>query len=501
MAYLYVDHVGKTFPGVTALDDIELEIEMGKVHTLAGENGAGKSTLVKILTGTEHPTSGSLIINGEDAAEHSHLYKTVAYVPQEINLFTNLTVAENLFMPFSRSHHGGMVFRRRQLEREAQSWIERFNIAAQPSDKVGNISISDQQLLQIARACTNESMKILILDEPTSSLTETEVERVFRVVRDVVAKGCGVMFISHKFDEMFAISDTISVLRNGQKIDTQPVSQLDDKQLVKLMSGQEIKTDAQLQPDESDSAHEVLLEVVGLSGKRFEDVSFQLQRGEILGFAGLVGAGRSEVMQTLFGYLPARAGTLRVEGQEWQLGNTSKSVHNGLFYLSEERKYHGIFPGQSVRRNIGMALFSETAVRGFIDSRKERGRVSAIVRDYDIKTPTLNKDITFLSGGNQQKAIIGRAMACNPKVLIFDEPTKGIDLRTKMEIYRLMKELAERGVGIILVSSEMDELQRCANRIITMYEGYISGDFNIENATGADLVGAIHGHGGDGDAA
>ncbi|MCK2046298.1 sugar ABC transporter ATP-binding protein [Chromohalobacter moromii] len=501
MAYLYVDHVGKTFPGVTALDDIELEIEMGKVHTLAGENGAGKSTLVKILTGTERPTSGSLIINGEDAAEHSHLYKTVAYVPQEINLFTNLTVAENLFMPFSRSHHGGMVFRRRQLEREAQSWIERFNIAAQPSDKVGNISISDQQLLQIARACTNESMKILILDEPTSSLTETEVERVFRVVRDVVAKGCGVMFISHKFDEMFAISDTISVLRNGQKIDTQPVSQLDDKQLVKLMSGQEIKTDAQLQPDESDSAHEVLLEVVGLSGKRFEDVSFQLQRGEILGFAGLVGAGRSEVMQTLFGYLPARAGTLRVEGQEWQLGNTSKSVHNGLFYLSEERKYHGIFPGQSVRRNIGMALFGETAVRGFIDSRKERGRVSAIVRDYDIKTPTLNKDITFLSGGNQQKAIIGRAMACNPKVLIFDEPTKGIDLRTKMEIYRLMKELAERGVGIILVSSEMDELQRCANRIITMYEGHISGDFNIENATGADLVGAIHGHGGDGDAA
>lgn len=503
MAYLHVDHVSKTFPGVRALIDIELEIEMGKVHTLAGENGAGKSTLVKILTGTERPTSGRVLIDGEDAADHSHLYKTVAYVPQEINLFTNLTVAENLFMPFSRSHHGGMVFRRRQLEREAQSWIERFNIAAQPGDKVGRISISDQQLLQIARACTNESMKILILDEPTSSLTETEVERVFRVVRDVVEEGCGVVFISHKFDEMFAISDTISVLRNGQKIDTQLASQLDDKQLVKLMSGQEIKTDAKLQPVESGRARdrEALMEVEGLSGKGFESVSFQLQRGEILGFAGLVGAGRSEVMQTLFGFLPARAGTLRVEGLEWRLGDTSSSVRNGLFYLSEERKYHGIFPGQSVRRNIGMALFDETARGGVISSRIERERVGSIVRDYDIKTPTLNKNIAFLSGGNQQKAIIGRAMACNPKVLIFDEPTKGIDLRTKMEIYRLMKELAERGVGIILVSSEMDELQRCANRIITMYEGRVSGDFHIDDATGSDLVGAIHGHRGDENAA
>ncbi|WP_206062577.1 sugar ABC transporter ATP-binding protein [Kushneria phosphatilytica] len=412
MAYLHVDHVGKTFPGVTALDDIELEIEMGKVHTLAGENGAGKSTLVKILTGTERPTSGKVMIDGKDAAEHPHLHKTIAYVPQEINLFTNLTVAENLFMPFSRSHHGGLLFRRRQLEAEAESWIERFRIAARPGDKVRDISVSNQQLLQIARACTNESMKILILDEPTSSLTETEVERVFRVVRDVVEKGCGVVFISHKFDEMFAISDTISVLRNGKKVGSQPASQIDHDQLIKMMSGQEIKTDARLQPNENDGTSEVLLDVSGLSGKGFENVSFQLRRGEILGFAGLVGAGRSEVMQTLFGFHPARAGKVQVEGKAWQLGDTSNSVRNGLFYLSEERKYHGIFPGQSVRRNIGMALFGETAAGGVINARKERNRVSTIVKDYDIKTPTLNKDIAFLSGGNQQKAIIGRVMAC-----------------------------------------------------------------------------------------
>lgn len=499
MAYLHVDHVSKMYPGVKALDDIVLEIEMGKVHTLAGENGAGKSTLVKMLTGTERPSQGRVMIDGQDAAHHASLYKTIAYVPQEINLFGNLTVAENLFMPFSRSHHGGLLFRRRALEQAARPWIERFKIAAQPGDKVRHISISDQQLLQIARACTNESMKILILDEPTSSLTETEVERVFRVVRDVVASGCGVVFISHKFDEMFAISDTISVLRNGRKIDTQPASALDDRQLVSLMSGQEVKTDTRLQPE--GGSGEVILQAEGLSGKGFEDVSFSLRRGEILGFAGLVGAGRSEVMQTLFGYLPARAGTAQIQGQDWPLGDTYYSIRNGLFYLSEERKYHGIFPGQSVRRNIGMALFGGTARGGMIDARRERERVASIVKDYDIKTPTMNKNIAFLSGGNQQKAIIGRAMACDPRVLIFDEPTKGIDIRTKMEIYRLMKELAERGVGIILVSSEMDELRRCANRIITMYEGRVSGEFHIDQASGNALVGAIHGHEGGGHAA
>lgn len=265
------------------------------------------------------------------------------------------------------------------------------------------------------------------------------------------------------------------------------------------MSGQEVKTDARLQPE--GGSGEVILQAEGLSGKGFEDVSFSLRRGEILGFAGLVGAGRSEVMQTLFGYLPARAGMVQVQGQEWRLGDTHYSIRNGLFYLSEERKYHGIFPGQSVRRNIGMALFGGTARGGMIDARRERERVASIVKDYDIKTPTMNKNIAFLSGGNQQKAIIGRAMACDPRVLIFDEPTKGIDIRTKMEIYRLMKELAERGVGIILVSSEMDELQRCANRIITMYEGRVSGEFHIDQASGNALVGAIHGHEGDGHAA
>ncbi|WP_148255460.1 sugar ABC transporter ATP-binding protein [Aidingimonas lacisalsi] len=491
MAYLSVDRVSKEFPGVRALDDVSLDIELGQVHTLAGENGAGKSTLVKMLTGLDRPTDGRVIIGAEGPGEQDS-HEAIAYVPQEINLFVNMTVAENLFMPFSRTHPGMGLFKRRNLEREAQSWIERFNIHARPSDKVTDISVSDQQLLQIARACTNEHMKVLILDEPTSALTDAEVDRVFAVVRDVVASGCAVVFISHKFDEMFAISDVISVLRNGRLRATCQADELTQDQLIELMSGEEIDTDTRLQPESSPG--DLLLRVSGLSGKGFEDVSFDLRRGEVLGFAGLVGAGRSEVMQTLLGFLPKRAGEAEHRGRPWKFGDTRYAVRQGLAYLSEDRKFHGIFPGQSLRRNIGMSLFHTTGKKGVIAAGRERGIVHDIIASYDIKTSTIDKDIVFLSGGNQQKAIIGRAMACSPDILIFDEPTKGIDIRTKMDIYRLVKELAENGVGVILVSSEMDELNRCASRIITMYEGRISGEFNTESATNNELIAAIHGH-------
>ncbi|ANF56332.1 sugar ABC transporter ATP-binding protein [Halotalea alkalilenta] len=491
MAYLRIEGVGKEFPGVKALDDVSLELSLGEVHTLAGENGAGKSTLVKILTGTERPTQGRVLIDGRDPQQEGALFKTIAYVPQEINLFTNLSVAENLFMPFSRSHAGRWLFDRRGLEARTRPWLERFKIAAQPSDKVRDISISDQQLLQIARACTQETMKVLILDEPTSSLTDTEVARVFEVVREVIAANCAVVFISHKFDEMFEISDVISVLRNGRKIATRPAGELDHRQLVTLMSGQEVDITARMQPE--GPLGDTLLKVEGLCGQGFEEVSFELRRGEILGFAGLVGARRSEVMQTLFGFLPARAGRATLAGEPWRLGDPHYSVSHGLFYLSEERKYHGIFPGQSVRRNIGMALLRDTSRWGVIDAGRERREVAKIIADYEIKTPTMARNIALLSGGNQQKAIIGRAMACAPRVLIFDEPTKGIDLRTKMEIYRLMKALAERGVGVVLVSSEMEELKRCASRIVTMYEGRVSGEFDIIDASSSALVAAIHG--------
>jgi ABC-type sugar transport system ATPase subunit len=490
LAYLETRGLGRDFPGVTALDNVDIDIELGRTHVLAGENGAGKSTLVKLLTGTDTPSRGSIRIDGQDPAEHPELFRYIAYVPQELSLFPHMSVAENLLMPFHRSGHRGLV-RSRALEAEAQTYLDRFGVEARPSDLVRRISVSDQQLLQIARASTNTEMKVLILDEPTSSLTPIEVARVFRVIRDFHDRGVGVAFISHKMDEVFEIGDDYTVLRNGRKVEAGQLGNTDSDGLIRAMWGQNIKLASHFRPETE--AAEPLIEVEHLSGGMFEDVSFTLRRGEILGFAGLVGAGRSEVMQTIFGFLKARSGVVRVGGKPWKLGDTSSSVREGMLYLSEERKHHGIFPLLSVRENIGLSIFDLTNSPLGINAGKERAEVDRIIGAYDIKTASMEKKIAFLSGGNQQKALIGRAMAMKPSVLIFDEPTKGIDVRTKAEIYRIMKTLAEEGMGIILVSSEMDELQSCASRIITMHTGRVTGEFDTHDTDTETLVGAIFG--------
>lgn len=502
MAFLEAAGLRRDFPGVTALDDVDIAIERGRVHVLAGENGAGKSTLVKLLTGADKPSRGTIRINGADPAADPSLFRSIAYVPQELTLFPHMSVAENLFLPFDRSGHGGAIVKHGTLERDAREILARFGIAASPGDLVRNISVSDQQLLQIARASTNKDMKVLILDEPTSSLTRTEVDRVFRVISDFRDRDHAIVFISHKMDEVFAIGDDYTVLRNGQKVEAGRIADTDVDGLIRAMSGEALHIGDVFRPEmRSADAGEPILEVTKLSGARFADVSFTLRRGEILGFAGLLGAGRSEVMQTIFGYLKATGGSVRLEGRTWKLGDTSAAIQAGMIYLSEERKHHGIFPLMSLRDNIGLSLYDQTASLAGISSSKERALVGGIIDAYDIKTSSMAKQIVFLSGGNQQKALIGRAMARRPRVLIFDEPTKGIDVRTKAEIYRIMKKLAEEGVGIILVSSEMDELRRCATRIITVHAGRVTGAFDTATTSNETLVGAIFGTGSKADAA
>lgn len=491
MAYLETSGLGRDFPGVTALDGVDLKIELGRTHILAGENGAGKSTLVKILTGTDTASRGQVLIDGRDPATDPSLYKNVAYVPQELTLFPQMSVAENLFMPFSRTGHGGFLVNRKAMMEEAKSYLDRFGIEARPDDLVVDISVSDQQLLQIARACTNEQMKVLILDEPTSSLTRVEVERVFKVVRGLLDRDHAIVFISHKMEEVFEIGDDYTVLRNGARIESGRISDVTEAGLIRAMSGRDLSFDEHFRPSAPTS--EIIMQVRGLSGPRFDDISFDLRKGEILGFAGLVGAGRSEVMQTIFGFLKATAGEVTVEGEKWTLNDTSRSVAGGMLYLSEERKHHGILPLLSLRENIGISVLSLTCGKFGISDRRERNIVQKIVDDYGIRTAGMGKRISQLSGGNQQKAIIGRAMATRPRVLIFDEPTKGIDIRTKSEIYRIMKNLAEEGVGVILVSSELNELQKCASRIVTMHNGHITGEFSTAETGNETLVGAIFG--------
>lgn len=492
MAFIETRGIVRKFPGVVALNDVSLSIDLGQVHIFAGENGAGKSTLVKILTGTYEPSEGSLRIDGKDPLKNRELFDEVAYVPQELSLFEHMTVAENLFMPFEKSGMGGISIDYAALNKAAVEYIKRFEINARPDQLVKNIPVADQQLVQIARASTNKKFKVIILDEPTSSLTSKETERLFGIVRQLRDTQHGVVFISHKMDEIFSLGDVVTVLRNGEKVATRNMHEIDAPALIKLMSGEEIKIDQLFQPERAPA--EEILNVVDLSGPRFQNVSFSLRRHEILGFAGLVGAGRSEVMQTLFGFLKAKGGSVAVEGKAWKLGDTSYSTSHGVIYLSEERRMHGILPQLSVRENTGISILQKIAnAAGIISRDKETSAVEEMVATYAVKTSSIEKKIMFLSGGNQQKIIIGRAMMRLPKLLIFDEPTKGIDVKTKAEIYRLMKQLAEQGVGIILVSSEMEELRKCASRIVTMYHGRINGEYVTTETTNQQLVAAILG--------
>lgn len=494
MAFIQVRGIRKEYPGVVALNNVDLSVELGAIHVIAGENGAGKSTLVKILTGVESPTKGEINIDGQNALEHHNekLFENLAYVPQEINLFPNMTVAENLFMPFGRSEIGNTLLNRSKLAKAAQKYIDRFRIHAAPHQLVKDIMVSDQQLLQIARASTNINFKVLILDEPTTALTTSETQKLFEIIAELKDNNHAIIFISHKLEEMFALGDEVTVLRNGEKVGYSKMDAIDESGLIKLMSGKEIDIEEEYRP-EIIVQRSPLLEVKNLTGPRVENASFTLYEGEILGFAGLVGSGRSELMQTMFGYLKAKHGEITVGGEAWKLGDTNFSVNHGMFYLSEERKLHGILPLLSLRDNIGISLFKDTVTHYIISDSKEKAIVQDVVNTYDIKTDSLRKKIMYLSGGNQQKSIIGRAMACRPKVLIFDEPTKGIDVKTKFDIYVIMKKLAEQGVGIILISSEMDELQKCASRIMTMYHGRINGEFITEYTDTRTLVGAIIG--------
>jgi ribose transport system ATP-binding protein len=358
---------------------------------------------------------------------------------------------------------------------------------------VNDISISQRQLLQIARATVSEGYEVLLLDEPTTSLTTDDTERLFDTVGQLKKENKSIVFISHKLEEVFRLGDVITVFRNGRQVAESPATEVNVDWAVRAMTGHSI--------DESELfvsgkvSDETILEVKNLWGEKFRDISFSLRKGEILGFSGLVGAGRSELMQAIFGYLPVVSGHIFFEGKPWKFGNPSYAVSHGMLYLPEERRSQGILPDMSVKNNASIGFLRELLVKSLISTSIEVVRVNEIVREYDIKTPTINREIKFLSGGNQQKVIIGRSMSCKPKVLIFDEPTKGIDVGTKTEIYRLMREIAEsEGVGVILISSEMKEIIKCSNRVVAMYNGRIVGEYP-QNTDNSDILHSILGLG------
>jgi len=485
-------NITKTFPGVVALDRVDVSFELGKICCIVGENGAGKSTLIKILTGVYEPDEGSITIQGENALTSKKIFNKVAYVPQELDLFRNMTVAENLFIPFSQSGSGARFFNRKALYQKAVPYLKKFQIRSDPDELVRNISISEQQLLQIAHATVNQYADIIMLDEPTTSLTLKDTDRLFDILNQLKRENKALVFISHKLEEVFEIGDEITVIRNGVKVAHSQVSDVSIPWVVKQMTGREMDLNASFRPE--NISDDVLLEVEKLSGEQFADISFQLYKGEILGLSGLVGAGRSEIMQTVFGYLPAGGGTVKFDGKPLKLGDTHISVKNGIVYISEERKAHGIFPSLSVKKNISMPLLDQIKNLFAVSGAKESKLVEKVIDEYKIMAPSSETVVKFLSGGNQQKVIIGRSMFLKPKLLIFDEPTKGIDVGTKIEIYKLMKRLVdEEGVSIILISSELEEILKCSNRIITIYNGKKVDEFDTDGATKPDIVNSIIG--------
>ncbi|MCI8565050.1 MAG: sugar ABC transporter ATP-binding protein [Lachnospiraceae bacterium] len=490
MVILEAKEITKRFPGVCALDRVDIAFEPGEVHCIVGENGAGKSTLIKCLTGVYTADEGDIFIEAQSVKKNRKLFEKIAYVPQEIDLFKNMSVAENLFIPFERAGIRGPISQKKLCEK-AVPLLEELGMTVEPETLVKDIPVSQQQLLQIARATAFEDYQVLMLDEPTTSLTDKDTEHLFSIVEKLKKEGKAVIFISHKLDEVFRIGDCISVFCNGKKVSYARLDEVDVSWVVAQMTGRSL--DEKEEFSSTAVQEEVLLNVKGLTGDDFSQVSFSLRKGEILGFAGLVGAGRSELMQAVFGYLPVYEGSVEFDGKPWRLGSTHSSVEKGMFYLPEERRSQGILSELSVRVNASVNALDQVRGSLGISTEKEKKLAEEIVGTYEIKTPDLEQKIKFLSGGNQQKAIIGRCMKAKPKLLIFDEPTKGIDIGTKVDIYRLMKRIAEEtGAGIILVSSEMDEVLKCSNRIIAMYNGRIAGEFE-QGADKEEIMQSIFG--------
>ena len=482
---LEMKDIRKGFPGVQALDGVSFDLRAGEVHALVGENGAGKSTLMKILSGVYQPDGGEIVLGGKKVAIANPFQAQgmgIATVHQELSLFQNLTVAENIFNGTMPSRGPLRVEDHRKANRIASETLKRFDLPIDPSTPVASLSVGHQQVVEICKALVQNAC-LVILDEPTSSLTDTETELLFKVIRQLAAENIPVIYISHRLEEISHIADRVTVLRDGQLVGTRIVSEIDLHTIVKMMVGRNLELGSLYGTGEI-QRETVLLQVEGLcSPDRFSDISFDLRKGEILGMAGLVGAGRTEVALAIFGALAISAGKITMDGRTRAIRTPHDAVAAGVAYLPENRGLDGIFHGLGVRENISVTHLDSYGRMGFVDRGRERRAAQEYVDLLSIQTPGLEHAIVHLSGGNQQKVILGRWLAIRPRILIADEPTKGIDIGAKQEIYLLLHKLAQEGVGIILISSEMPEVLGLSDRILVMHEGRLAGILGHAEAT------------------
>jgi len=481
---LEVDGVRKEFPGVVALDNVQLKIRPGSVHALMGENGAGKSTLMKIIAGVYTPDRGEVRFAGEKLVIRTPIDALncgIAMIHQELNLMNTMTVAENVWIRREPKGAFGLIDHARMVAMTAELFAS-LNIHLDPLATVGDLTVAQKQMIEIAKAVSYKS-DVLIMDEPTSAITESEVEHLFAIIRDLRARGVGIVYITHKMNEIFEIADELTVFRDGKYIATVPASEVTRDDIIRMMVGREI---TEMFPKVDCPIGEVVLDVQNLTLPGvFDNISFKLRKGEILGVAGLVGSGRSNVAEALFGVHPAETGDIWIAGEHVVMSSPQVAMEQGLAFLTEDRKETGCFLVLDCLENMQMALITRDKVNGagFV----QQAEVTRLVQDYSaklrVKTPNLAERVENLSGGNQQKLLIARWLLTNPRILILDEPTRGIDVGAKSEIHRLITALAGQGVAVLMISSELPEVLGMSDRIMVMHEGRVSGFLDRAEAT------------------
>ncbi|MGR3272664.1 sugar ABC transporter ATP-binding protein [Thalassococcus profundi] len=493
---LRLEGIVKTFPGVRALDGVSLSVMPGEVHALMGENGAGKSTLMKVLGGIHQPNEGRILMDEKPVVMAGPLEakaKGIVFIHQELSLAEELTVAENIYLGELPKKSFGRVDWA-TLFSKTDAILKKLNVGFGAKTRVGSLSIANQQMVEIARALTVDA-KAVIFDEPTASLTDAEKVVLFDVISDLQKSGVGIVYISHRMEEIFKITDRITVLRDGQYQGTVETRETDEEKVTQMMIGRKLDL------SRNASHHElgdVALEVRGLScGKLYDDISFDIRRGEVVGFYGLVGAGRTEIAETLFGLRDPSKGKILLDGEEVRLNSPSDAIARGISLVPEDRKGQGLVLGMNCRDNMTLPQVDDLKAGPFVAEGAEVAIFDLYRDKLDIRTPGWKQKVGNLSGGNQQKIVIGKWLSMKPSVLIVDEPTRGIDVGSKSEIHKLLRELAAQGYAVMVISSEMPEVLHVSDRIVAMYSGRIMRTFTSEEVTEDSLIQAISGIGGD----
>lgn len=479
--FLQMKGITKKFPGVLALDHANFSVELGKVVALVGENGAGKSTLMKILSGVLKKDEGEILIDGKPASIESTLDAQkfgISVIYQELNVILNLNIAENIFI--GREKRKSLFIDKAYIHKEARKLLDIVGLNVDTNTLVKDLSIGQRQMVEVARALSMDA-KVIVMDEPTSSLTEKETKILLEIIKKLRNENVGIVFISHRMKEIFEVADTVTVMRDGKTVGTLAGEEINENKVVKLMVGREVNDIFAKQEAE---ISDVILDVRNLSTASFlKDISFSLRKGEILGFAGLVGAGRSEVMRAIFGIDKKNSGDIFINGKKVEINSPEDAINHGIGFIPEDRKEQALILNMTVKENITLPSLKSISKFDFINSELEKAVAEEYIEKLSIKTPGFEQKVINLSGGNQQKVVISKWLATNPKVLILDEPTRGIDVGAKKEIHSIMSSLAKNGVAIIMVSSELPEILGMSDRIIVMHEGRIKGQLLREEAS------------------